>query len=128
MKEVIIDRSKWGCRENYVKTSQITLMLNPRDDKMCCLGHICKAYKVSKKSMNDACEPDEVSHSKVPKFMVEYNQNHYGRIVNSAWTIDMININDSHDLTRDQREKALIKKAKDKGIKLSFKGRLITKK
>ncbi len=117
-----IDRSKWVCGTKEQLLGH-TRMLN-NIGRMCCLGQICKqmGYK----------DADLYSHE-LPSLVYEMSKKENYKIrvflddqnIDNIFSYNMAKINDEIHITQAEREKQLKRLAREQGILLTFKGRLM---
>lgn len=122
MKKVTIDRSKWvrawqGKEPGPLGCFGEAAMLNNKGN-MCCLGHVCFAYGVSKQAMVSEPLPGDVKHPRVPKFMLSSKK--YLRTATIAK--ELAQLNDNARLSAKQRERAIAKKLKEVDVLVEFVG------
>ena len=101
-----IKRSSW-CRGS----NQSALLR--ADDKMCCLGFVCKQLGISEKLLRDRSYPNEL-HANAPAELVASDG------YDNALSISAAYINDDATLSDSEREKALLSLFEKHGHELVF--------
>ena len=125
MKRFVINRATWA----NANTTNESMLLNPKTGLMCCLGQICHQAKTPKKELAFKYEPSEIGIrvnylDDLLKGNKEFAWPSVAPFVRHWFADVAMNINDNEMLTPRERERELKNLFKDKGIELSFVGRL----
>jgi hypothetical protein len=109
MKQVIIDRQRWGTQR--LRMHHL--------DKQCCLGFVCEAYSVPVRDLINISMPGFLSHAnraKLPKWLTWL-------LPNKGDVHQVVDINDSSRFSWSEKEKMLKPIFKKHRIELVFKGK-----
>jgi hypothetical protein len=135
--KVVIDRSKWrtGGFSSKATGAGITALLND-EGYMCCLGFCMAASKVAKKDLlciaspptlmntikSDSKKLGRVLRSNGVRALASLSLSDYRTYISTDLTSNAMNINDSHDTTPKQKEKAILELFRDSVFDLEFIG------
>ena len=114
MLDVVIDRTKWGhgIQGGY---------LLQRNDKMCCLGFICKKIGLSDESIFNTGLISTLYEDKTEQVpdsickLFKYSENENRQLQNV-----LVDVNDSHTMAEDLKESEIIRIGKEADINFSF--------
>ena len=120
MRRFVVNRATWA---NADTTSE-TMMLDPENGLMCCLGQICHQAKTPKSELAGNYEPCEVPIRAGYLVDLLLKDPDFPSAGSSDFASKAMDINDNSDLTPRERERALKKLFKSEGIDLSFVGRM----
>lgn len=119
MEKIKIDRSKWRCGgglgHRNAKGLGLTMLENT-EGYMCCLGFITKHYYPDLDILGEEYPRDvgaEVPH---------LSKRDLGRLADTDFTDEMININDDSDISAELREARIRGAAAAQGIEIIFEG------
>lgn len=129
--QVVIDRATWRsgddgehatCYHQYGDHPMTRLL--DKHGNMCCLGFACKQLAgLSDADILDACGPASVGPHAIRKLQYLRRNSAGGvKAVATKLTSEAMNINDHHELTREEREDKLIKIFRKNGVELKFTG------
>ena len=105
-----IDRAKW--RHGGKSALKLeTMMLNPENQMMCCLGFDCHQAGVPKRDLEDLGDPQDVHidsrHPRIPQYLLARSEKN-AFDDNSDFAIEAISINDMPEISNEKREELLI--------------------
>lgn len=121
VKKFVVKRSKW-----YRGKGDEGSRLQTSSNKMCCLGFYAKECGLKKKDILDISSPGEVSFdikSQWDTFLVQNRTSDFSEetfYMDSSIANDMMEINDSENISEKEREKSLKELFNTQGIKLKF--------
>lgn len=127
---VVIDRKRWLRGEG---TSN-SFLLRASDGKMCCLGHVCKAYGKTDDELLQVCEPESthrctggragrgVALAKQPGTGTPllFIDEHSGRGYSPQPVREAMMANDKVDMPEAERERLITAYLADVGIEIAF--------
>lgn len=110
----VISRSKWlrGSKKNSV--------LLDNTGKMCCLGFYATSLGVSEADIAGKATPESAYTVEWPEWVRTYACSSDRRSFDSDSILEIIDTNDSPDLTDSQRERRLTRHFARQGIKVRF--------
>lgn len=122
MKTLTIDRSKWRTGGiAYDETHGSTQLLNEKG-YMCCLGFYClQLGEVSKNEILGIALPEELNNVNVYDDAMLHLV-HENDLRNTHFTEEAINMNDSEELTNEEREKNIQEHFKRIDVDVVFTG------
>lgn len=124
--KLVIDRSKWrfGGQDAAEDEDNSTMLLNDRG-LMCCLGFESIRCGVSMEYILNIPSPQQLKplEKKKIQHLLNFNtESEFNCTFNSTFTLKAIQINDSTEYTKIQREQKLIELFGEKNIELTFIG------
>ena len=125
--EFTVDRATWLRGEGAAKSR----LVRRQDDKQCCLGFLCRAAGLPKKALLSQAAPEDLApelKERLPAFLFEKLEKSPSALRNSGAAANMMRVNDSGELTEEERELKLTRLFERQGIKVTFKGRKRTAK
>jgi hypothetical protein len=105
-----VDRSKW--RRGKPDSALLGL-----DGNRCCLGFLAQACGIQDDEMQGEPCPSDVVSGLWPEFLL---RNNGARCVDSSVGKELMDINDSHILSEEEREHFLVEKLSAYGIDVTF--------
>lgn len=118
-----VDRSRWVNGSNRISRGE-SLLLN-RQGNMCCLGFCMLQLGAKDAQIKNAITPASIFRLDIPEKITEKIKSegfieYKIRAKNSELAIDAVEINDSSDLDKNEREEALAKLFKKHGHEIEF--------
>ena len=120
MKQLIIDRSKWRTGGiAYDETHGDTHLLNEKGN-MCCLGFYCvQLVGINKRDIYEIAQPEDLNDVNVYDDAMLHLVNE-DNLRNTHFTEKAIDINDSEELTNEEREKNIQEHFKQIDVEVMF--------
>lgn len=119
VKEFTIKTSKW-----LHGIGNKSMLLDPYNNKMCCLGFASRACGLSGKSIEEVAEPGELEleDQKIINGALPFllSNNFDNNLVNSRVSKKLMSINDNPDTTISFKKKEIKKIFKENGVKVNF--------
>lgn len=123
-------------RENWQRgvSSLDALLLNPDNNKMCCLGFYAKACKIPTSCINDIPDPELAQavlrdkNNRWDTFLLyadydDWDSNDDKHYYHSAAASDLMRINDDEKMSEKDREAKIKEIFKKNGVKVKFVGK-----
>ena len=123
-----IDRSRWinGAVAARMR-NPLTQLYDSNHGRYCCLGLILEQCGYRKSELDGVGTPEKVDdQSMVPAWMTKKNL--YGDWLDTDAVREMVNVNDTQNLTEAERERRLTELAQSAGVELRFVGELFPEK
>lgn len=115
-KELVIDRARW------LRGELDSMLLRPRDQKMCCLGFLGLACGYEPDRIRGLGTPKDCADDMWPSEVLDEEDDDLLIVQDSFWTDRAIDINDCDAYSEARREAELIAHFAKIGITLTFTG------
>jgi hypothetical protein len=123
LKELVIDRKRWDRTTDKQLSGE--RLLNPDNNKMCCLGFLSRACGVPKKLILDITMPENVTfesdNAGEPIYPKNFNKKTFEKFVVDHVSHQLSEVNDSSDFTPKEKETKIKKLFRKAGITVKFK-------
>lgn len=119
MLDVVIDRETWGRGNGHGYGT-----LWKSDDTKCCLGFACLAVGLVKDDIYEESTPAEVNQamndSQIGQLSDLLNVYDFNKYTDSDISNNLMAVNDSKDITEEEREENIVDLGKKAGINFTF--------